>query len=439
MKISNGSGMIAALLAAVLGGCSGGGDSSGSAFLGSGNTTDSICPVGVSACSGGVIGSPVGPIRLTSNGLQTIAASTSDLAPDNANKTEAFGLQPTTQGFADIRVLRDADANIRAVDLLLSDLNLFWDGKFDRPSIIENFGITRGRVQLGTQGMSTMTTLPVQDDPFWDNNAVTYTGTQNHYANNHYFERAAPSCPDGDAACVGAASNGLQLTRGDWKAGGLQPNQIDAIRLHEDGATQGPDKIPYAGFKGYRDIWNWNYQYANVSGWITKDTINIQEWGGGGEHNKERRGTIAFGELTPVKAIPASGTATYRGYARGWYSPDGLTEVFPIAADVLVTVDFVRKQAAVQLLALRIDEQLPPEVDPAIKLAASSSNTLPFGMPANTAIGAITHGDADGYAGLRFYGPTSNGAPPEIAGSFSIKGSTGIAAIGGFIGRRVAQ
>jgi len=440
MKISNGGGLVAALLTAMLGGCSGGGESgSGSSFLASGDTTDSSCPAGVSACSGGVTGNLVGPIKLTSNGLQTIAISTSDLAPGNVSKTEAYGLQPTTQGFADIRVLRDADANISAVDLLLSDLKLFWDGKSERPVIIENFGVTRGRVQLGTQGMSSMTTLPAQDDPFWDNNAVTFTGTQGHYANNHYFERPAPACADGDAACVAAANNGLQLTRGDWKTGGLQPHQIDATRLHEDGATQAPDKIPYAGFKGYRDLWNWNYNYANVAGWITKDTINIQEWGGGGEHNKERRGTVAFGELTPVKSMPAGGTSNYRGYARGWYSPTGQNEVFPIAADILVTVDFAKKQATVQLLSLRIDEQLPADVDPAIKLATSSSNTLSFGAPANTMIGAITHGDVNGYAGLRFFGPTSNGAPPEIAGSFSLKGSSGITAIGGFIGRRAAQ
>lgn len=437
MKFLNGSSVLTVLLTAMLAGC-GGGDS-GSVFLGGGNSTGASCPSGVSACSGGAAGNPVGTIRLTSNGLQTLAASTSDLAANNSNVTEAFGLQPTTDGFADIRVLRDAEANVSAIDLLLSDLKLYWDGKTERPRIIENFGITRGRVQLGAQGMSTMIALPAPGDPFWDNNPASFTGTQDHYANNHYFERQAPACSEGDAACVAAASHGLQLTRGDWKTGGLRPNQVIADRLHEDGATQGPEQIPYAGFKGYRDIWNWNYDYANVAGWITKDTINIQEWGGGGEHNKERRGAIAFGQLTDVKAIPANGTATYRGYARGWYSPDGMSEVFPVAADLQVTVDFAKRQASLELLAMRIDEWLPPAVDPATKLASNSSNILPFGSPANSAIGTIDHGGAVGHAGLRFYGPTVNGAPPEIAGSFAIRGTSGISAIGGFIGRRVVQ
>ena len=449
MKFSSRCSAVAMLLVAALAGCGGGSGDTGSAFLGGsskggggnggGGKNAANCPGGVSACSGSVVGTLAGTIRLTSNGLQTTGASTSDLATTNSDTTEAFGLQPTTDGLAEIRVLRDADANVSAVDLLLSGLKLYWDSKTERPRIIENFGLTRGRVQLGAQGMSTMTALPAQGDPFWDNNPVTYTGTQDHYANNHYFERTPPACAGGDAACIAAANNGLRLMRGDWKSGGLRPNQVDAARLHEDGATQAPDQLPYAGFKGYRDFWNWNYEYANMAGWITKDTINIQEWGGGGEHNKERRGTIAFGPLTDVKAMPATGTATYRGFARGWYSPDGLTEVFPIAADVSVTVDFAKRQATVQLLNLRIDEWLPAEVDPAVKLAPTSSNTLPFGSPANTAIGAVMHGDASGHAGLRFYGPGGNGGPPEIAGSFSLKGASGIAAIGGFIGRRTAQ
>lgn len=446
MKFSKGCSGLAMLLAAALAGCGGSGNPD-SAFLAgaskngnsSGGKSSSNCPSGVSACSGSVVGSATGTIKLTSNGVQTIAASTTDMAASNPDATEAYGLQPTTDGLAEVRVLRDANANVTAVDLLLSGLKLYWDSKTERPRIIENFGLSRGRVQLGTQGMSTMAALPAQGDPFWDNNPVSFTGTQDHYANNHYFERVAPACTDGDAACAAAAANGLQLARGDWKTGGLRPNQVSAARLHEDGATQAPDQIPYAGFKGYRDIWNWNYDYANVAGWITKDTINIQEWGGGGEHNKERRGTVAFGQLTDVKSMPSSGVATYRGYARGWYSPDGLIEPFPIAADVLVTVDFAKRQATLQLLALHIDEWLPPEVDPAAKLAVSSSNPLPFGSPANTAIGPIAHGDANGHAGLRFYGPGGNGGPPEIAGSFSLKGASGIAAIGGFIGRRAVQ
>ncbi len=405
-----------------------------------GNSNDqSPCPVGVSACSGAALGVSVGTIQLSKNGLQTISLSTTDLLPNNANTAEAFGLLPTNEGFAELRVLHDADANIRAVDLLLSQLKLFWDGRSERPRIVENFGLKRGRVQLGEQGMSTLVALPPQGDTFWNNNASTFTGTQDNYANNHYFERAAPFCESADTVCIAAANNGLRFLAGNWRNGGLKPNQINATRLHDDGATQAPDQIPFAGFKGYRDLWNWNYQYAHVAGWVTKDTINIQEWGGGTEHNKERRGTIAFGLLTDPTSLPSSGTALYRGYARGWYSPDGQTEVYPVAADMEVTVDFSARQATLRLFNVRIDEVLPANMEPSVKLAIGSTNVLPFGTPSNTAIGGITHGDAAGYAGLRFFGPLNGGTPPELAGSFSIKGVSGITAIGGFIARRVVQ
>lgn len=407
----------------------------------SGGTTNgqSACPTGVSACSGEALGVAVGTIQLSKNGLQTIGFSTSDLLPTNSNTAEAFGLLPTNEGFAELRVVHDADANISAVDLLLSQLKLFWDGQTERPRIIENFSLKRGRIQLGEQGMSTLIALPPQGDAFWNNNASTFAGTQDHYANNAYFERPAPACDSNDTACVAAANNGLRLTTGSWRSGGMKPNQISATRLHEDGATQGPDQMPFAGFKGYRDLWNWNYRYAHVAGWVTKDTINIQEWGGGREHNKERRGSIAFGQLTDPASLPNIGTATYQGYVRGWYSPDGQAEVYPVAADLEVTVDFSAKQATLRLLNVRIDEVLPANLEPSVKLTVGSTNVLPFGTPGNTAIGGITHGGAAGYAGLRFFGPANGATPPELAGSFSIRGLSGITAIGGFIARRVVQ
>lgn len=425
------------LLASALAGC--GGSGSDNQFLGSSSSSStSPCPVGVSACSGNLTGTALGPVRLTTHGVQTIAISTSDLRPDNADTTEAHGLRPSAEGMAEIRILRDSQSQVSALDLLLSGLKLSWDGKTERPLVIENFKTGRGRVQLGSQGMSTLVALPPKGDPFWDNDPVRFTGTQNHYANNHYVERTPPACREGDSSCLAAAANGLRLVRGNWTSGGLRPHQVDAARLHEDGATQAPDDIPYAGFKGYRDLWNWNYQYANLAGWITKDTIGILEWGGGSEHNKERRGTLAYGELTAPTAIPSNGSVTYTGYVRGWYSPNGTGEAFPIAADVSVTVDFAKKQAQLQLRDMRIDEYLPPEVDPAIKLAANSTNLLPFGSPQNTAIGPVVHGDVAGQAGLRFFGPATPGMPPEIAGTFSLLGSSGTAAIGGFIARRPA-
>ncbi|MFM7658106.1 MAG: hypothetical protein ACKO5Z_05925, partial [Burkholderiaceae bacterium] len=138
----NGSGLLASSTFSALSGNGGNG----------GNGSNS-CPAGVSACSGDALGVSVGTIQLSKNGLQTIGYSSSDLLPTNTNTAEAFGLLPLSEGFAEMRVLHDADTNISAVDLLLSQLKLFWDGRTERPRIIENFGLKRGRVQLGEQGM----------------------------------------------------------------------------------------------------------------------------------------------------------------------------------------------------------------------------------------------------------------------------------------------
>jgi hypothetical protein len=160
---SDGSGVSGATSLGVSGSSAGSsGLVSGSPIGGSSGGTahgQSPCPSGVSACSGAALGVSVGTIQLSRNGLQTIGLSTSDLLPTNSNTAEAFGLLPANEGFAELRVLHDADASISAVDLLLSQLKLFWDGQTERPRIIENFGLKRGRVQLGEQGMSTLVAL----------------------------------------------------------------------------------------------------------------------------------------------------------------------------------------------------------------------------------------------------------------------------------------
>ncbi len=456
MRLSIRSGTGAAVLAGMLAGCGGGGGDDviaggGGTNTGSGGGTTMTCPTGVSACSGSSETSRSGAIKLTAYGVQTITASTNDLLATAGNRGDdartAFGLAPITNGLAEVRVARDGTGPVTAVNLLLAGLGLSWDGVNERPLIVENFGLPRGRVQLGSTGMATIVPLPAAaDTTFWNNNAATGTGTQANYANNLYFARqpSTAQCAAGDTACVTAANNGLRLERGDWSSGGVRPDEVSASRLHEDGATMAPDEIPFAGFKGYRDVWNWSYQHAHLTGWITQDTVNIVEWltpprSGNDEHNKARRGVVAFGAVTPPASVPSAGSARYVGLARGWYSPDGRIEAYPIAADVEVTVDFAARNASVRLFNLRVDEAQSPTP----QLAAESTNVLPFGTQANVLLGPVTHGNASGQAGARFFGPVSGGAPAEIAGTFSVRGSStsplvdAIFGAGGFIARRV--
>lgn len=446
MKISTGRSAIITLLACLIAAC-GNGDG-GDRFLGSSGSSSNICPSGVSACSGDTETGRIGTVRLTATGTQVIAASTNDLIAQprmRGNDAKiAYGLMPFDKGLAAIRIKRDPDGTVTAANLLLSELGLSWDGSHERPAILESFGLQRGRIQPGTTGLATLAALPAASDTnFWNNAPASGGGTQANYANNIYFARDASldQCANGDTVCIDAAKNGLRLRRGNWRNGGITPDQIDAGRLHEDGATQAPDNIPFAGFKGYRNLWNWNYRYANLSGWITQDTVAIVEWGGSDEHNSGRRGVVAFGEPTQAKTIPSSGSATYLGLAHGWYSPDGTIEPYPIAADVEIHVDFAAHTARLRLFNLRVDE----DQNPSPQLIAESINTLTLAASANTVGGPVTHGDASGNLGARFYGPVSNGAPAEIAGTFSVRGSGGgpiagaVFGLGGFIAQRVAS
>jgi hypothetical protein len=454
MNYTMGRSAAAALLAGILAGC-GGGSGDGGDVLAGGDTSSgsgnpipaSSCPAGVAACSGSGEISRTGMIKLTASGVQTLMTSTNDLLATprarGADATIVYGLAPTATGLAEIRVARADGGPVTGLNLLLSELGISWDGRSERPPVIETFGLSRSRVTTAAQGLATLAPLPAASDTaFWNNSTTTFAGTQSNYANNIYFARQPSTghCAAGDADCVTAAGNGLRLTRGDWSSGGLRPDEIIASRLHEDGATLAPDQIPFAGFKGYRDIWAWSYRYAHLGGWVSKDTVDIVEWGGTDEHNKARRGVLAFGDVTPVTALPTTGTARYVGYARGWYSPDGRIDPYPIAADVEILVDFAARSASFRLLRLRVDEAQ----NPSPQLAASSENTLPFASPANYLVGTVAHGDASGHAGARFFGPVTNGAPAEMAGSFSVRGTPGsgspivdaVFGAGGFIAKQ---
>lgn len=451
MKISTGRSAIITLLAWLMAACGGDGDG-GDRYLGSGGggNGSTSCAAGISNCSGDTETGRIGALKLTAGGVQAIAASTNDLlASPGMRGTDAqvaYGLAPLDKGLAGLRVVRATTGEVTAANLLLSGLGVSWDGAHERPPVIETFGLARGRIQPPTPpgtGLATLVALPAASDTaFWNNNPANGGGTQGNYANNIYFPRelSAGHCVDGDAICMAAAGNGLRLRRGDWRSGGTAPDQADAGRLHEDGATQAPDNIPYTGFKGYRNLWNWNYRHALLAGWITQDTVNITEWGGGDEHNKSRRGVVAYGNPTPAKTLPTTGSARYAGLAHGWYSPNGAIEPYPIAADIEINVDFAARTAQVRLFNLRIDE----DQNPSPQLIAASSNTVAMTTAANLLGGAITHGDTTGHLAGRFYGPITNGAPPEMAGALSLRGSSGspivgaIYGLGGFIARRVA-
>ena len=445
--------VLACLIGASLAGCGGSGGETRLLAGGSSSAdTDMSCPATDMQCSGSTILRVDNGIGLTASGVQTYATSTNDLLPDNPSPGSAWGLMPASGGIADVRVTRNANGDTTAVALLLSKLGISWDGKTDRPLVIETFDKRQGRVQLDSKGLVTFSTLPPPTDlnfyDYWKKGAL---GTQANYANNNYFPRT-DCAMSGDCAAI--ETDGLHPGEGDWRRGGLIPDNVWATRLHEDGATQAGMSqdangnlvllpaadsvgVPYPGFKGYRNYHQWSYAHANLSSWITQDTVMIDEWakGAGYEHNKMRRGFVAFGAVTRTALIPTSGTARYSGTLRGWFSYRKTEDSYPITGQAEAVVDFSKRTITLSFSGTRIDEGTLDAIP------VSLTTTIPL-SGTNYATSTASNDALAGGVSARFFGGVGTGSsgngPAELAGVFQLQAKdTGPSAIGGFLLKRL--
>ncbi len=415
------------------------------------------CPGNGLECSGNSILRTDNGIAVTTSGVQVYGVSTNDLLTPNPSPGTAYGLQPATGGMADLRVSKAADGRLASVTLLLSKLGLSWDGTNERPLIIETFEPRQGRVQLDANGLASFSALPLATDlDFFDFGKKGASGTQAHYANNIYFPRSEPvRCPTNKPDCPTVETTGLSANLGDWRTGGDVPDSAGAARLHEDGATQAgygvdasgnlvllPDAdgpgVSYPGFKGYRDFRHWSYAYANLGAWITQDTVLINEWGGGNEHNKMRRGLVAFGSVTPPAEIPATGVVRYRGQLRGWFSYTPGEDSYPIFGDVEAEVDFANHTVKLTFSGTRIDEGTMDT----LPLSLTASADISTAQLANYFSGSASNTSLSGGIGGRFFGPVSTGGsgtgPAELGGNFQLQSANqGPVSIGGFLLRKI--
>ncbi|WP_151446618.1 hypothetical protein [Lacisediminimonas profundi] len=469
--------ILSALLSACGGGSSGGIDttianaSSGNAAVGNGGNPaggsgDTLANLTMSCadgsgwqCSGGSILRVDNGIALTRSGVQAYGKSTNDLEPVVVETGRAIGLMPASGGTAEVRIRKDGNSAVSTPALLLSNLGISWDGKTDRPIIIETFMTSQGRVELGNGGTLSFRALPPATDlSYWDVGIKGASGTKINYANNSYFPRSDPSrCPADLIPCPTIESTGLRITQGDWRSGGIEPDLLVGGRLHEDGDTyagNGPTDangnvtyittstgpgVPFPGSKGYRTLDNWSYRYGNFASWVTQDTVDIIEWGGTYEINRGRRGVLAYGDATDPAAVPATGSATYTGLAYGWYSPNGTDDPVVFRAAATITANFATRQVTVALSnAVTYDASLAP-----VPTAVSVITTLGAAgqASANYMTGAGANAVLSGGLSARFFGPVAAGGsgtgPAELAGVFSMNNpATGQVSLGGFIGAR---
>lgn len=477
---------VAVLAASVLAACGGGSGDSGSSSQTAGTSESStsagaitsttggtfVTPVPESAsmimtcadgagyqCSGGSIIRRDNGVALTSSGVQVYGKSTSDLATPIVDETAAFGLTAASGGIAEIRLAKDANGNVASPAVLLRQMGISWDNKTERPEIIETFRNQQGRVQLDANGKIVFSALPDSSNlAFYDFATKGTAGTQANYANNQYFPRDPsnpPRCPAGRPSCPTAESAGVQFQPGTWQSGGTTPGWANAGRLHGDGDVHAGDGqpqngvrtilpggsgigAPYPGSKGYRLFDNWNYQYANLGAWATHDTVHIAEWGGGDEHNQNRRGLVAFGDVTPPSAIPNSGTAVYGGVVHGWYADNGVDDPTGFKGEATLTVNFQTREVIVAIQNIVTDN--PALSSAPIAFNASTSMGLSRLSVANYLTGAVNNGTFKGGVSGRYFGPivtTGSGSvgPAEIGGTFTMSAGNKVV-LGGFVGRK---
>lgn len=411
-------------------------------------------------CSGGTVLQRDNGVSLSDSGVAVFGTSTNDLSGTPANAATAFGLAPTTRGVAEIRVQKDpATGQVVSAALLLDDLGLSWDGTTERPRIVDVFRDSQGRTTLDADGKLVSSALPPSSDLSFYNYATLGAGaTQANYANNSYFPRTEPSrCgTGGPVPCPTEEITGRDIVAGDWQTGGIEPSLWGVSRLHSDGDLYAGDGLPenggllpgatghgtaYPGFKGYRQLSNWSYRYSNLSMWLNQETVNIAEFGSGlVEHNKNRRGFVAFGDATAPENVPTTGTATYAGIVYGLYSPDGVEEVKVFRANANLVVDFAARTSTVNIENTVLYEGTLPPL-PAIAVAATTTMGAADSRSAAYMTGTAASGAMNGGLSVRFFGPIASegggAGPAEAGGTFQLHDpATGATAIAGFIARK---
>lgn len=397
----------------------------------------------------------------TDNGVQVYARSTTDISALPAGGIGAgLGFFPSVPANgatapAEVRFRKDSAGVTSGAALLLNNLGLFWDGMNERPRILETFWLAPnggGRVTIDSNSILS------RGGPATVFGALTLPN-QINYANNVYFPRTAPNrCPPGQAFCpageITGANNPLN-TPGDWRTPtGTLHDFYSVSRFHEDGDVDAgtAQSVPYPGNKGYRDFEHYSYASSNLAAWVTQDTINIAGWATSGEHNKIRRGLVAYGMPTTAASVPTTGTANYTsatgglgGIAFGWYSPNGVTDPTAFRATVTVAVNHTTRAVTVTVSDAR--DVANPQ-GPAIAALATTFTT---------ALGAVGSADTNFFAGAtivnatlptgqlsgRLFGPVVTSGFPivttgasEIGGAFRLSNANNGAVIGGFIARK---
>lgn len=384
-------------------------------------------------------------IAVTASGVHTYGASTSDLS-ETVDPNNPVGLKLASGGTVEVRSSRSKNSAPSDPILILSNIGLSWDGKTERPPIIETFSQTSKRVELSSNRALLSKALPQLDDVnFFDYAQLFFAATQSHYANNVYFPRPLDGTCSARSikTCLLTESPPLAIESGNWRTGGNQPDKLAASHHHWDGAVKISSRVAVTttisdntleidnlnpvgdlipGAQGSRHYRQWSYGWSNLGVWDTQDKVNMQAWGGSKDDQKRITGTMAFGTVSLPGRIPQSGTAVYSGKVTGWLNYDYAASSVPFFADASVTVNFANNTAEFVFSKSRTAENdysdlfLPP---------VQTTLTLDRQKIKNYLRGDLHLEGMKGGVGARFFGPITTGgsgiAPVEIAGTFNMQ------------------
>lgn len=398
------------------------------------------CPDGAAPenqCSGGTILKTDNGVILTQSGVQVYGISTSDLAIDplvqadpvpagvNLSNPSGFALPSaaTAGSVAEIRLQKNATTNaLTRMAMLLNGFGLSWDGTNPRPPIIETFMTERGRVGLdATTRALVLLPLPAGTDTTFFSRTAPVPAA--NYANNTYFPTTAP------------VTNLMGALDGGWRTNGPRGDFTEKSRDHQDGDLDAPTATAAAGTKGFRSYTNISYEFANITTWASQDTVNLAQFLTQPkiEHNKERRGVVAFGNVTSPDAVPTTGTATYSGTVYGLLGlPAPQDDPQPFVGNATVTVDYATGTATIAIANAETFEATPVAVDVAEFTATATKGTVADTAAPNYFTGAVNATGVTGGVSGRYFGPSAK----EVGGTFQLAGPNNSVVIGGFVARK---
>ena len=157
----------------------------------------------------------------------------------------------------------------------------------------------------------------------------------------------------------------------------------------------------------------WNYQSFGV-------------WEPGAETGTGTSGVVSFGTVTPVAAIPSTGTATYRGILGGQYvRADGVDHV--LYSDLVATANFDARTIGLSTTRTLIlnEADLAAGTPQDVSASLGLSGTLDITPGANAFSGTVTAGSMSGETTGRFYGPNAD----ELGGVGTVQAGSGVESI----------